>query len=354
MDLIEHRNIKTTLLAAALLFPAASSLAAPTTTSSTVPLHVERFVPGTEQIIPEQASLKILAQGYHWVEGPVWYQNQLLFSDIPDNTIYSWTPDSGVHVFAKKTGYQGSAPFAGIEPGSNGMAVDPEGRLTIAGHARRMVFRLNGSHYSDGITTLAMRYQGKLLNSPNDLIYKNDGSLYFTDPPYGLETQSDKDPKKQLKVDGVYRIIAASQYAGGSAKKPVLQQLVTDLPRPNGIAFSADEKYLYVSNSEPQKIWMRYPVKADGSLGKGQVFYDASHDPQRGNPDGMAVDQDNHLFSAGPGGVWVFSPEGQHLATLSIPEKVGNVTFGGQDRQTLFITATDKVYAIHLNVAGLH
>lgn len=297
----------------------------------------------------------MLTSGYTWTEGPVWYNGQLLFSDVPANKLYVYNPDDGnTSLYKGGTGYQGTTPFTGPEPGSNGMTVDSEGRLTIAGHARRQVYRIDDNNIRGPITVLADSFKGKKLNSPNDLTYRSDGSLYFTDPPYGLPTQSDQDPEKSLAVNGVYRLPHATSITADSSPQAEPLQLLTDeLPRPNGIVFSPDEHYLYVSNSEPNRFWMRYPVKADGTLGKGSVFYDASSAPQKGNPDGMAVDVSGNLYSAGPGGVWIFSPKGDHLATLSIPEKVGNVTFGGADHQTLFITASDKVYSIHLQVKGL-
>lgn len=356
MTRIEHRRIlATTVLAASLLIPLSGCAKQDEQAPKSSQLQVERLSGETTSIIPTDAKLNLLTSGYTWVEGPVWYQNQLLFSDIPDNTIYSWTAKSGAKVFAKDTGYLGKTPFKGHEPGSNGMAVDGNGHLTIAAHARRQVYRLNGDAYNDGLTVLADQYQGKALNSPNDLTYKSDGSLYFTDPPYGLETQSDKDPKKQLKANGVYRIAnAAQQSANRTPDHSALQLVVSDLPRPNGVIFSPDEKYLYVSNSEPQKIWMRYRVQADGSVTDGKVFFDATKDPRVGNPDGMAVDEEGHLYAAAPGGVWIFSPEGEHLVTLDIPEKVGNVTFGGEDYKTLFITASDKVYSVQVSIPGVH
>jgi gluconolactonase len=186
-------------------------------------------------------------------------------------------------------------------------------------------------------------------------VYKSDGTLYFTDPPYGLRTQKDTDPEKQLQVNGVYRLPGAfSQKPGAPPSRDQLQLLVTDLPRPNGIVFSPDEKYLYVNNSEPKKFWMRYRVKADGTLTNGKVFFDASSDLRPGSPDGMKVDQEGNLYSAGPGGAWIFSPDGKHLGTIDIPEKVGNLAWGGSDHKTLYITASASVYRISLKIPGVY
>jgi gluconolactonase len=203
------------------------------------------------------------------------------------------------------------------------------------------------------ITILADSYQGKKFNSPNDLVYKSDGSLYFTDPPYGLPTQGDNDPKKELKLNGVYRIPRARQQKPGT--EPVrdqLQLVIRDLPRPNGICFSPDEKYLYIADSG-KKIWMRYRVQPDGSVTDGALFLDASHDGAPGGPDGIRVDKKGNLYGAGPGGVWIISPEGKHLGTIKVPEAVSNVAWGDEDAKTLYITASTSVYRISLKVPGV-
>jgi gluconolactonase len=233
------------------------------------------------------------------------------------------------------------------------MTVDARGRLTMAGHARRDVYRLDRLSGNSAITVLADRYEGKRLNSPNDLVYRSDGSLYFTDPPYGLRTQGDNDPKKELKVNGVYRIPGAlEQKPGAAPDRSRLELVVSDLSRPNGIAFSPDEKYLYVDNTQPRKLWMRYRVKADGTLTDAKLLYDATDSRLPGGPDGMKVDREGNIYSAGPGGVWIFSPEGKPLATLLIPERVSNVAWGGADRRTLYITASTSVYRVRLKIAG--
>jgi gluconolactonase len=223
----------------------------------------------------------------------------------------------------------------------------------VSGHAQRDVWRLEQLDPKAQATILADSYQGKRLNSPNDLAYKSNGDLYFTDPPYGLPTL-DKDPTKQLQINGVYRIPGAtSQKPGAAPDRAQLQLLVKDLPRPNGICFSPDEKYLYVNNSDPKK-WMRYTVKADGTLTDGKVFFDATSDTRDGAPDGQKVDQQGNLYSAGPGGVWIFSPEGKHLGTLDIPERVGNVAWGGADHKTLYVAASSSIYRITLKIPGVY
>ena len=316
-------------------------------------LHVDRLDPAVDQLIPKDAKLERVATGFKWIEGPVWLNGALYFAEIPSNSIRKWTPGKGVSMFLTPSGYEGHTPYGGPESGSNGMTADIRGRLTVAGHAQRDVYRLESLRSIAQITILANTYKGKKLNSPNDLVYRSDGSLYFTDPPYGLRTQSDSDPEKQLNVNGVYRIPhALEQSAGAKPNSAELQLLISDLPRPNGIAFSPDEKYLYVDNSEPKKIWMRYRVQPDGSLTEPKLFYDATKDTRTGGPDGMKVDVNGNVYSTGPGGVWIFSPEGKPLGTIVMPERSANVAWGGPDHKTLYITASSSIYRVHLNVAG--
>jgi gluconolactonase len=327
------------------------------TSLGTVAIKVERLDPALDSIVPAKPVLEKVGTGpgFKWTEGPVWIPaGYLLFAEIPSNSIRKWTPGAGVSVFMQPSGYKESAPFTGPEPGSNGMTLDSRGRLTVSGHAQRDVWRLEQMDPKAQVTILADSYQGKRLNSPNDLAYKSNGDLYFTDPPYGLPTL-DKDPTKQLQINGVYRIPGAlSQKPGAPPDRTHLQLLVTDLPRPNGICFSPDEKYLYVNNSEPKKLWMRYTVKADGTLTDGKVFFDATSDTRPGAPDGQKIDQQGNLYSAGPGGVWIFSPDGKHLGTLDIPERVGNVAWGGADHKTLFVAASSSIYSISLKVPGVY
>src|ERR1700677_839762 len=313
------------------------------------PLQVDRLDPAIDRIVPAHATIDRVATGFKWVEGPVWVRDSLFFAEIPSNSIRKWMPGQGVSIFLQPSGYKGSAPYGGPEPGSNGMTLDVRDRLTVAGHAQRDVYRFESLDPNAQITILADTYQGKRLNSPNDVVYKSDGSLYFTDPPYGFRTQSDTDPEKQLKVNGVYRIPhALEQKPGAPPARRELQLLITDLTRPNGIAFSPDEKYLYVDNSEPKKLWMRYRVKDDGTLADGKVFYDATSDRRPGAPDGMKVDQTGNVYSTGPGGVWIFSSEGKPLGVILTPERASNVAWGGVGRKTLYITASSSIYRVTL------
>ena len=284
-----------------------------------------------------------LASGFAWAEGPVWITpgkppvadapasvlegGYLLFSDVPSNTVYRWKEGEGVSVFLHPSGYTGATPRGG-EPGSNGLTTDAQGRLVLCEHGDRRVGRLepNGRHIA-----LADRYQGKRFNSPNDLVYKANGDLYFTDPPYGLERNMD-DPKKELSFQGVYRLKPDGEVT-----------LLTDrMTRPNGLAFSPDEKTLYVANSDTnQAVWMAFPVQPDGTLGAGRVFFDATpmvKAGKKGLPDGLKVDVAGNLFATGPGGVFIFSPAGQHLGTINTGEKTANCGWG-DDGSTLYITA---------------
>ena len=324
-------------------------------TASALSQTIQKLDPSLDQLVPADATLERVATGFDkWTEGPVWTRDgSLFFAEIPANNIIRWRPGQKPEIFMHPSGYEGSEPFKGTEPGSNGMTLDSTGRLTVAGHARRNVWRLESLDPHGQITVLADSYQGKKLNSPNDLVYKSDGSLYFTDPPYGLETQSDDDSKKELKVNGVYRIPEArDQKPGAEPARDKLQLVIKDLGRPNGIAFSPDEKFLYIAESG-KKVWLRYPVNPDGSVGDGTLFLDASSDTAQGGPDGIRVDNKGNLYGSGPGGVWIISPQGKHLGTIKVPERVSNVAWGDADGKTLYITASTSVYRIKLKVQGV-
>ena len=334
------------------------SLLAVTLTAATVSAfsqEIQMLDPALDHIVSADAKLERVASGFNkWTEGPVWTrQGTLLFAEIPANNIIQWSPAKGAVVFMHPSGYKGSEPYKGPEPGSNGMTLDADGRVSVAGHARRNVWRMESVDPKAQITVLADSYQGKKLNSPNDLVYKSDGSLYFTDPPYGLQTQSDADPQKELQVNGVYRIPGARQHKPGAAPdRDKLQLVIKDLARPNGLAFSPDEKFLYVAESG-KKQWFRYRVQPDGSLTDGALFLDASTDPAEGGPDGLRVDEKGNIYGSGPGGVWIISPDGKHIGTIKVPERVSNVAWGDQDGKTLYITASTSLYRIKLKIAGI-
>lgn len=322
--------------------------------SSDFPARVERLDPAADRILPKDLVWHRVATGFTWVEGPVWiHSGYLMFAEISSNSIRKVSADGHTSIWLQPSGYRGEQPYGGKEPGTNGMTLDPHGRLTVAGHAARTIMRFESMDPHGQVTILADSYEGKKLNSPNDLVYARDGSLYFTDPPYGLRTQSDSDPQKELKVNGVYRLPnAVGHKAGAAPDRAALQLIISDLPRPNGIAFSPDGKWLYVSNSDPKK-WMRYPVKSDGSVGQGSVFVDASSDKRIGAPDGLKLDTEGNLYAGGPGGVWIISPEGKHLATILTDKATANVAWGGPDGSTLYTTTTDSIYSIRLNTKGI-
>ncbi|HEX3997301.1 MAG TPA: SMP-30/gluconolactonase/LRE family protein [Pirellulales bacterium] len=282
-----------------------------------------------DRLIPKDAKLEKLAEGFVWSEGPVWIRDggYLLFSDIPRNRIMKWHADK-LSVFLEPSGYfEMKEKPRGGETGSNALITDAQGRIVMCQHGARRIARLE----KDGTqTVLADRYRGKRLNSPNDLIYKSNGDLYFTDPPYGLEKNWD-DPARELDFCGLFRLSADGK----------LEVMTKELARPNGLCFSPDEKTLYVANSDPNNpVWMAYPVEADGTLGKGRVFFDTTpwvKQNQPGLPDGMKADRDGNLFATGPGGLHVFSPDGTHLGVVDTGERTSNCNWG-DDGSTLYIT----------------
>jgi gluconolactonase len=303
---------------------------------------IVRLDPSIDAIASKNAKIEKLATGFQFTEGPVWVSDggYLLFSDPNANIIYRWSPEGKVSVFRPNSGYSGADIGEYKQPGSNGLTLDKQGRLTINEHGNRRITRLekNGD-----LTVLADRYEGKRLNSPNDLVYKSDGTLYFTDPPFGLPKVFD-DPRKELPYSGIFRL---------SNNK--LQLLSKDLSGPNGLAFSPDEKYLYVGNwDEKKKIVMRYEVNPDGTLSNGKVFYDMTNAPGDDAIDGIKVDQQGNVYVSGPGGLWILSPSGKHLGTIVAPEQPHNLAWGDKDGKTLYMTALTGLYRIRLNIPGIH
>ena len=307
-----------------------------------VNVQVERDDPAIDGIVPANAKLYKVAEGFEFTEGPIWVRERdaLLFSDPNHNTIYEYTEQGSLSIFRDKSGYDGADIAEYTQPGSNGLTLDRQGRLTINEHGRRRVSRLepNGS-----LTVLADRYEGKRLNSPNDLVYRSDGTLYFTDPPFGLPKFFD-DPRKELPFSGVF-----------SWRDGQLRLLTRELKGPNGIVFSPDEKYLYVSNWDPAaKTVTRYPVSHDGTLGKGVVLIDLTQQiPGEEALDGMKADIQGNLYLSAPGGVWIYDAQGRHLGTIRAPRPVHNFAWGGKDGRTLYLCARSALYRIDLLQPGI-
>jgi gluconolactonase len=305
--------------------------------------RIERLDPAFDRLVDEDAAIELLAANrFDWAEGPVWDPagRRVLFSDVPKNMIWEWSQTSGLKEFLKPSGYTGAAQFTGREPGSNGLAFNKAGELVMCQHGDRRIAK-----WVDGkFVTLADRYAGKRLNSPNDLAIRSNGDVYFTDPPYGLPKHTE-DPGRELDFQGVYRL-------GGKGE---LALLTKELQRPNGLAFSPDEKTLYVANSEPENaVLMAFPVRPDGSLGNGKVFFDvtAAVSKQRpGVPDGLKVSVDGTVWASGPGGVLVYSSQGKHLGTLATGVATANLAFG-DDGSTLYITADKSLVRVRTKVKG--
>jgi gluconolactonase len=274
-------------------------------------------------ILDDNARVEKVASGFEFIEGPLWHpKGFLLFSDIPANTIYRWTRNEKPLVFRRPSG------------NANGNTLDREGRLITAEHGNRRVSRTE----KDGtVVTLASQYEGKRLNSPNDIVVRADGSIYFTDPPYGIKSE-----QEELRFYGVYRL----------APDGTLTLLVKDFVRPNGIAFSPDEKKLYVNDTDKSHIRV-FDVKPNGTLGNGRIFAELKDPSKRGVPDGMKVDAKGNLYSTGPGGVWVFSPAGNLRGKIEVPEVAANLAWGDSNYKTLYITASNSLYRIRLKVPGV-
>jgi gluconolactonase len=309
-----------------------------------VNVDVLRLDPTIDSIVPANPKIFKLAEGFRFTEGPIWVDRAnpggaLLFSDPNANTIYRYSHDGDLSIFRNPSGYDGADIAEYGQPGSNGLTLDPQGRLTINEHGNRRVTRLD----ADGaLTVLADRYEGKRLNSPNDLVYKSDGALYFTDPPFGLP-RFDKDPRKELPFSGVFRVSDGR-----------VDLLSRDLTGPNGIAFSPDERFLYVGNwDEKKKVVMRYPVLADGTLGAGTVFFDMTGAAGEEAIDGIKVDIEGNLYVSGPGGLWILSSAGKHLGTVFAPRHPHNMAWGDSDGKTLYLAAESGLYRMRLDIAGV-
>lgn len=310
--------------------------------------QIVRTDPRMDKLIPKDAQIEVLASGFVWAEGPVWVKDggYLLFSDVPQNTVFRWSEKDGLTPFLKPSGYTGTGPYSD-EPGSNGLTLDRQGRLVLCEHGDRRVsvMPLNGG----GKRTVADNFEGKRFNAPNDVVVHSNGAYYFTDPPYGL-AKKENDPTRETPLFGVYRATLAEK-----GKPASIALVISDLTRPNGIAFSPDEKTLYVAQSDPNRpVIMAYSVQADGSVSKGRVFYDAMPLLQQklpGLPDGLKTDRDGNIWSTGPGGVLVIAPDGTLLGRIDTGQATANCGWGDEGR-TLYITADGYLCRVKTTARG--
>ena len=281
----------------------------------------------TDLVDPE-AAVEQIATGCQFTEGPLWHATEqfLLFSDIPANTMRKWDAHAGMTVFREPSGK------------SNGLTYDKGGHLIACEHANRRVSRTTADGH---VITIASHYQGKRLNSPNDVVVKSDGSIYFTDPPYGLSAAYGVESEKELDFQGVYRL---------SPNGETLTLLVDDFDRPNGICFSPDESILYINDTERMHV-RAFDVQPDGTITNDRIFGEEEGD--NGKPDGMKVDTHGNVYLTGPNGIWVFSPDGTHLGIILVPERTANLAWGGNDWTSLFITASTSVYRVECKTVGV-
>jgi len=303
---------------------------------------LEATSPSFWSVVPENTAIEIIAEGHDWTEGPVWIpsENALFYTDIPRNAVYQWKEGQEASIYLQPSGFSGQN-FKGSEPGANGLLLDAEGNLVLCQHGDRRVAKMNAPLNAPEAVyqTLAGTYEGKRLNSPNDAVYHSNKDLYFTDPPYGLPKIME-DEAKELSFQGVYRVDQ-----GGK-----LSLLTDEFSRPNGLAFSPDERILYVSNSDPESaIWKAFDVLPDGTLGNSRLFYDATANVthEKGLPDGLKVDNEGRIFATGPGGVWVFTPDGTVLGRIKTGQATSNCAFN-TDKSILYITADSYVLRIQL------
>lgn len=338
--------MKNPLVALAWLVVPAVLIAAPAPITSTAAPYpkdakatIERLDPALDALLDRDAVIENLGSGFNWSEGPVWVpaQGALLFSDVPENRVYQWKEGEGISVFLEPSGFTGTH-YNGRERGSNGLTLDAAGRLVLCQHGDRRVARLAADGKS--FETLVDRFEGKRFSSPNDLCYDRAGNLFFTDPPYGLPS----DTKPETDFHGVYRLGADGR----------LTVIARDLIRPNGVALSPDERTLYVSNTDGKQPWLKaYTLNADGSVAGDRIFFDGSalmKAGRRGGFDGLKVDVGGNLWATGPGGVVIVSPEGKHLGSILTGRATANCAFGDADHMTFYITADEALLRVRTKV----
>lgn len=303
---------------------------------------IERLDSALDAIIDSAATIEIIAEGFEWSEGPLWVEREqmLLFSDVPTNTIHKWTKEKGCETYLKPSGYTGDAPDRRKEPGSNGLTLDNAGNLVICQHGNRQVAKMDAplDKPKAAFLTLANRYDNKQLSSPNDLVYNKTGDLFFTDPPYGLPTQSDDDPEKEIPFNGVYQV----------KQNGAIVLLTDQISKPNGLAFFPDEARLLISSSDSESpAW--YLLNLADTVIVPQLFYDAAAEREglKGSPDGLKIDHNGIIYASGPGGIWIFNPEGDVLGKIRLDDAASNVALSA-DEKTLYITNDDKVLRVAL------
>jgi gluconolactonase len=309
---------------------------APVAAQSAEPMSIERLDPGLDAVIAPGTAIERVATGFIFTEGPMWRQGRLWFSDVQGDKLRAVSRDGKVEVLLTNSGGYPNPP-AGANIGSNAMVTDKDGSVLLAQMGARRIVRLDAQNRA---TPFLSEYEGKRLNSPNDLVFAKDGSLWFTDPPFGLFKGMDKDPAKQLAFNGVFR------YANGK-----LTAMITDMPLPNGIGFSPDGKTLYVGNYGPDMHIRAYPVGADGKLSAPRTVIRFPANSGEGGPDGLKVDMAGNLWMTGPGGIRIVTPLGKVLGQIKLPEVAANLAFA-EDGHTAYITASTSIYRLHSKVAG--
>jgi gluconolactonase len=304
---------------------------------------VERLDPALDEIIATDAPIEVIARGYTWSEGPVWVESEkmLLFSDVPENVVYKWTEAKGAEEYLRPAGFTGDKTRS-TEPGSNGLIIDDQGRLVLCQHGDRRIGFMKASVASPGVDygTIADNFRGKKFNSPNDVVQGKDKSFYFTDPPYGLGNRDETDPEKEIQFQGIFKVTTNGE----------VKLLVDSISRPNGIALSPDNKYMFIASSDPKRArWYKYEL-TDTSVVSGSVFYDATSEVTTGKPglpDGFKISSKGILFASGPGGVWIFSPEGKVLGKIRLEAPCANTALT-PDEKWLFVTNDSLVLRVPL------
>lgn len=304
---------------------------------------IEKYDDALDSILAPGTKAEVIAEGFEWSEGPLWLEKQqlLLFSDVPTNKVYQWSAEKGTEIYLQPSGYTGTEPSKSKEPGSNGLTLDKDGNLVLCQHGDRQVAKMKATTSTPApqFIALAGSYKGKRFNSPNDCVYTSNGELFFTDPPYGLGTQDDTDPLKEIPFNGVYML----------KKNGEVVLLVDSISRPNGLAFFPGEKKLLIANSDPAKpVWYSYDVLGDALI-NGKIFFDASGYDKKlvGLPDGLKINKQGIVFASGPGGLYIFNANGKKLGLIKLDSPCSNCALS-PDEKTLYVTNDMHVLRINL------